>query len=133
MLNLNEKEWKTFTIGELFNISGTTTTVPKELLSNGNVPRITCAATNNGLDDFYQNEPTEKGGVITVDSATIGFTAYQASDFIATDHVEKIDLNIENVNHYVGLFVKQSIDTAILKKYNYGYEFSQKRIKRQKR
>lgn len=132
MINLNNKEWKTFSIGEQFIVSGTTTTVPKELLSNGNVPRITCAATNNGLDDFYKNDATEKGGIITIDSAAIGFTAFQASDFIATDHVEKIDLNIEKVNHYVGLFIKQAIDTAILKKYNYGYKFSQTRIKRQK-
>ncbi len=82
-------EWREFKIGEIFHISGTITTHPSGLLAGGKTPRITCAATNNGLDNVYKNLPTEKGGILSIDSATIGFVAYQENDFIATDHVEK--------------------------------------------
>ncbi|EHN6915396.1 restriction endonuclease subunit S [Campylobacter jejuni] len=131
-LKLEDIEWREFKISEIFDISGTITTHPSELLTEGKTPRITCAATNNGLDDVYKNLPTEKGGVLSVDSATVGFVAYQENDFIATDHVEKILLqNGGSMNRYIGLFVKQCIDNAIYGKYGYGYKFSQTRIKKQ--
>ena len=131
-MKLTDREWKEFFIDDVFDVSGTITTKPQDLISGGSIPRITCASTNNGLDNLYQNKPTEKGKVITIDSATIGFTAYQGYDFIATDHVEKIKLKSREMNCYIGLFLKQTIDSAIMQKYNYGYKFSQTRIKKQK-
>lgn len=131
-MKLTDREWKEFFIEDIFNVSGTVTTKPQDLLSGGKIPRITCASTNNGLDALYKNHPTEKGKVITIDSATIGFTSYQGYDFIATDHVEKISLKDVEMNVYIGLFLKQTIDNAIMQKYNYGYKFSQTRIKKQK-
>ena len=116
----------------MFKVSGTITTHPGILIKGGNIPRITCSATNNGLDSFCENYPTEKGGVITIDSATIGFTSYQNYDFLATDHVEKIFFkNGKKITCFLGLFIKQVIDKAVNKKYNYGYKFSQSRIKKQ--
>ncbi|AJD06662.1 type I restriction/modification system, S subunit [Campylobacter lari] len=130
--DLANVEWKEFKIGEIFHISGTITTHPSELMVGGKTPRITCAATNNGLDSVYKNLPTEKGGVLSIDSATIGFVAYQENDFIATDHVETISLqNGIFMNRYIGLFIKQCIDNAVYGKYGYGYKFSQTRIKKQ--
>ena len=130
--NLDNKKWKEFKINELFSVTGTITTHPSNLIKDGNIPRITCSATNNGLDNFYKNLPTEKGGVITIDSAAIGFTSYQGYNFIATDHVEKISFkNSKKILVFHGLFIKQLIDKAIDKKYNYGYKFSQSRIKKQ--
>lgn len=133
MLNsFDDVQWKQFKISDVFEILGTTTTHPSELRKGGKTPRITCAATNNGLDDVYNNLPTEKRGVLSVDSATVGFIAYQEKDFIATDHVEKISLkNGDFMNRYIGLFVKQCIDKAVGGKYGYGYKFSQTRIKKQ--
>ena len=131
-MRLIDREWKEFFINDVFDVSGTITTKPQDLLLGGNTPRITCASTNNGLDNTYKNKPTEKGGVITIDSATIGFTSYQGYDFIATDHVEKISLKNVDMNVYLGLFLKQVIDKAIMQKYSYGYKFSQTRIKKQK-
>ena len=131
-MNVDSMKWGEFKICDLFEIVGTYTTHPRELMPNGRTPRITCAATNNGLDNTYQNVATEKGGVLSVDSATIGYIAYQENDFIATDHIEKIMLkNGKTMNRYVGLFIKQCIDNAVLQKYGYGYKFSQTRIKKQ--
>lgn len=131
-LNLNDIEWKEFKISEIFEVSGTITTHPSQLKPNGKTPRITCASTNNALDDTYANSPTEKGKVLTIDSATVGYVSYQENDFIATDHVEKIWIkNNKTMNRYIGLFLKQCIDNAVLLKYGYGYKFSQTRIKKQ--
>lgn len=135
----NAIKWKEFKISDIFKVFGTTTTHPSKLQPNGTTPRITCATTNNGLDNVYANEPTENGGVLTIDSATTAYIGYQEKDFIATDHVEKVIMkNSQRMNRYVGLFIKQCIDKACIidenmqtKKYLYGYKFSQTRIKRQ--
>lgn len=124
MLNLNKKEWGEFAINDLFNVSGTITTHPSKLISEGCIPRITCSSTNNGLENTYANMATENGGVLTVDSATVGFVSYQEADFIATDHVEKI-FNTKRINRNLGLALVVSIKTATLNKFNYGYKFSQ--------
>lgn len=131
-LSLNDVEWKEFKIKELFDISGTITTHPSQLVEDGRTPRITTAATNNGLDSFYKNNPTEEGGVLTIDSATIGYVSYQFADFIATDHVEKISFK-ENkrISKNIGLFLKTCIDKSKGEKFGYGYKFSQFRINRQ--
>ena len=134
-LTLDSVEWQEFFIGGIngiFDVSGTKTTHPNDLKKGGIIPRVTCAATNNAIDDFYQNEPTEIGGVLTIDSATDGYVSYQLNDFIATDHVEKIMGKTGKINKYIGLFLKTAIDKSKLGKYSYGYKFSQKRIIRQK-
>lgn len=132
MLKLNDRKYKSFKIGEIFKVTGTITTHPSKLVENGYTPRITCAATNNGLDGTYKNAPTEKGDVLTIDSATIGYVSYQYKDFIATDHVEKlISKDGSKIGYHCGLFIKTMIDNAISKKYGYGYKFSQTRIKKQ--
>ncbi len=132
-VNLKDRDWKEFSIGELFDVSGTKTTRPERLIKGGKTPRITTSATNNGLDNTYKNEPTERGGVITVDSATFGFVSYQEADFIATDHVEKISMKSNNkMDRYLGMFLVQSIKYSTAGEYAYGYKFSQGRIRRQK-
>lgn len=131
MLKLSDRKWKEFKIENVFCVGGTITTKPQVLIAKGNTPRVTCAAVNNGLDGLYNNASTEEKGVITIDSATIGSVFYQPYDFIATDHVEKLRLKNRYMNRYIGLFLKSAIDKAKGTKYDYGYKFSQTRIKRQ--
>ncbi len=132
MMKLDNCRWKAFFISDLFVVEGTETTHPSKLITCGNNPRITCSATNNGLDDFYKNPITERGDVLTIDSATIGFVSYQENDFLATDHVEKLIRKAgKPLGRYVGLFIKMCIDKSCSGKYGYGYKFAQKRIERQ--
>lgn len=132
MLKLNDRKYKSFKIIDIFKVSGTVTTHPSKLIEGGFTPRITCAATNNGLDGTYKNAPTEKGDVLTIDSATIGYVSYQYRDFIATDHVEKLMFKDgSKIGYHCGLFIKTMIDNAVSGKYGYGYKFSQTRIKKQ--
>lgn len=134
-LKLTDVGWGEFFVGGedgLFGVSGTTTTHPTALKHNGKIPRITCAATNNAVDNFYDNIPTEQGGVLTVDSATIGYVSYQENDFIATDHVEKVFFkNGKKISKNIGLFLKSVIEKSCENKYGYGYKFSQSRIRKQ--
>lgn len=131
-LDLKNKEWKEFLISDIFNVSGTITTHPSKLIKGGFTPRITCSATNNAFENSYKNDPTETGGVLTIDSATVGFVSFQEADFIATDHVEKLSLkNGKRINKYLGAFIIRAISSATKGKYGYGYKFSQKRITKQ--
>lgn len=134
-LKLTDVEWGEFFIGGdkgIFEVTGTITTHPSKLKIGGKTPRVTCAATDNGVDDFYDNNATENGGVLTVDSATVGYVSYQQNDFIATDHVEKIlPKDRTKLSKSVGLFLKTAIDKSCGTKYGYGYKFSQSRIKKQ--
>lgn len=60
-LTLDSVEWGEFFIGGLdglFNVIGTKTTHPSILEIGGTIPRVTCSATNNAIDDFYHNEAT---------------------------------------------------------------------------
>lgn len=132
MPKLDEVRWATFKVNELFNVEGTTTTHPDDLIPFGKTPRITTAATDNALDALYQNPPTEQGNVITIDSATDGFISYQPYSFISTDHVEKIYLKDSMpLSFELALFLVTSLKHATFKKYSYGYKFSQKRISNQ--
>lgn len=130
-MNLKDREWKEFKIEDIFKVSGSVTTHPSKLIDGGYVPRITCSAENNGFDNTYKNKATENGHVLTVDSATVGTVFYQETNFIATDHVEKIMLPDIDMNRYIGLFLKTAIENSTNNKYGYGYKFSQNRIKTQ--
>lgn len=132
IINTKEPDWLEFRIGDIFKVSGTKTTHPRELIIDGNTPRITCASTDNALDNFYKNQASEKGGLLTVDSATDGYVFYQGYDFIATDHVETISLkNNKFMSKELGLFLVNTINNFKNGKYYYGYKFSQTRIRNQ--
>ena len=120
-LELNTKNWKLFKISdvELFTIKGSKT-VPKLELEEygiGANPFVTTQATNNGVEGFY-NHCTEKGNVLTIDSAVIGYCSYQSLDFSASDHVEKLIPNFP-LNKYISMFLTTVINQEQYR-YNYG-------------
>ena len=126
-------KWKEFRIEDIFTISGTKTTHVSELMNKNDYdnefPYITTKSKNNGVDGFY-NYFTEKGNVITVDSATDGNIFYQEMNFSASDHVEKLTPKFK-MNRYSALFIVSSLSFSTKNKYDYGYKFSQHRLKRQ--
>lgn len=120
-MKLNTDEWKWFEYSELFYISGSKTTPKEELESygKGKYPYVTTQAVNNGVENFY-NYCTEKGGVLTVDSAVLGFCSYQEQDFSASDHVEVLTPKFE-MNRYIALFL-----TTIINREQYRYSYGRK-------
>lgn len=127
--NLVSRNWNSFNLIDLFDITGSKTTPILELedyYGKGKYPFITTQATNNGVEGFYDYF-TEQGNVLVVDSAVFGYCSYQPLDFSASDHVEKLIPRFE-MDKYIGLFL-----TTILNKeqyrYNYGRKASQTRLK----
>ncbi len=133
-LELKVEDWKWFDYfgkNGLFEITGSKTT-PKDILeesSKGSYPYVTTQAVNNGIEGYF-NIATENGGVFTVDSAVLGFCAYQEKDFSASDHVEKLIPKF-SCNKYIAMFLTTLINREQYR-YNYGRKASQTKLKSSK-
>ncbi|MFL1781188.1 N-6 DNA methylase [Candidatus Hepatincolaceae symbiont of Richtersius coronifer] len=128
IIKLDIENWQYIHLKKLFNITGTKTTPPLELLNKrkGEYPYVTTQATNNSVEAFYDFF-TEKGNVLTIDSAVVGYTSYQMYNFSASDHVEKLE-PLFNMNKYIALFLTTLINKEQYR-YNYGRKASQTRLK----
>ena len=128
-IDINISTWKYFKLKELFKITGSKTTslLALENYGRGSFPYVTTQATNNGVQGFY-NFSTEKGGILTVDSAVLGYCSYQPLNFSASDHVEKLIPKFE-MNKYVALFLVTIINREQYR-YSYGRKASQSRMKK---
>jgi len=129
-LLLNISQWEYFKLDDLFIISGSKTTSIKRLndYGPGKYPYITTKATDNGTAGFYDYF-TETGNVLTVDSAVVGYCSYQALNFSASDHVEKLIPKF-TLNKYIALFLVNIINREQYR-YNYGIKCSHSRISEQ--
>ena len=117
-----------FKLEDIFNITGTKSFTKKEILEygKGNYPYVVTSSENNGVQGFYEHY-TEKGGCLTIDSATIGSCFYQPLDFTASDHVEKLE-PLFHMNSFIALYLQTVIGFEKFR-YGYGRKFAQKRIK----
>jgi len=120
--------WKNFKLNNLFKIEGSKTTPILDIqeFGFGNFPFVTTSATNNGVEGFYDYF-TEKGNILTVDSAVIGYCSYQPFDFSASDHVEKLIPRFE-MDKYIAIFLVTILNKEQYR-YNYGRKASQTRLK----
>ena len=130
-MKLNTQDWKWFRYTDLFQISGSKTTPVEELESygKGEYPYVTTQAVNNGIEGYY-NYWTEKGGVLTVDSAVLGFCSYQEKNFSASDHVEVLTPLFE-MNKYIAIFLVTLINKEQYR-YSYGRKCSQIKLRNSK-
>ena len=126
---INLDNWKEFQLSDYFHASGTKTT-KKESILPGKFVYITTKNTFNGYESS-SNEWTEKGNVISIDSATDGACFYQEKNFVASDHVEKIWPKNKELNEHDALFL-----TTILNfekhKYSYGRKRNLENIQKEK-
>jgi type I restriction enzyme M protein len=125
---LKTENWVTYELPYLFDITGSKTTPITELeeYGYGSWPFVTTQATNNGTEGFYDYY-TEEGNVLTIDSAVLGYCAYQPLNFSASDHVEKLIPKF-NMNKYHALFLATVLNKEQYR-YNYGRKASQTRLK----
>ncbi|MCY3594731.1 MAG: restriction endonuclease subunit S [Bacteroidetes bacterium] len=128
---LDPTNWKDFLLSDLFDITGTKTTSVKRLdeYGQGKCPYVTTRASNNGVRDFFSYS-TEKGNVLVIDSAVAGHCTYQADDFSASDHVEKLIPRFV-LNQYVAMFLTTIINRSQFR-YSYGRKASQGRLRQVK-
>lgn len=131
--NIKDITWGKFRIEDVFEVTGTKTTKLDDLKAYSEkekYPYVTTKATTNAVDGFY-NTWTEKGNVITFDSATIGFLSYQPYNFTASDHVEVLKPIDFKLNKEIAHFIISCINVSLSDKFNYGFKLSQTRMKKQ--
>ena len=126
---MDTSSWKWFKYTELFDISGSKTTTVEDLKAygKGEYPYVTTQAVNNGVEGYF-NYCTERGRVLTVDSAVLGFCSYQEKDFSASDHVEVLRPKFE-MTKYIALFLTTIINREQYR-YSYGRKCSQTKLRR---
>ncbi|MGN0665745.1 MAG: restriction endonuclease subunit S [Huintestinicola sp.] len=110
MLNLNDREWKTFPLKCVFSISSTASSIDKTKLirTAGSYPYITRTETNNGINDFVCVQPnfsTDSGNCITVglDTQTV---FYQQGEFYTGQNIQILRndyLNAVNAKFFIPL------------------------------
>ena len=129
------RAWGSFLLSDLFDVRGSQTTSLDDLLEmeksspgGRKYPYVTTRATNNGVDNYFPYYTEEVGeGVLTIDSATVGFTSYQKENFSASDHVEVLRPKF-GMNKYVACFIQTILNLEQFR-YGYGRKFNQGRIK----
>ncbi len=126
-LELNFDSWEYFQLKDLFNITGSFTTKPSFLrkAKKGKYPYVTTSSQNNAVADFY-SKYTEEGNVLVIDSAVNGHCTYQESNFLASDHVEKLIPKFKMTKERALFFV--TILNLEKYRYNYGRKASQDRL-----
>lgn len=132
-LSLQDRAWQYFNIGSLFDVRGTKTTLLAELkkMVGEKYPYITTQSSNNGVAGDY-GHCTEKGNVITIESAVTGYATYQGKPFSASDHIEQLKIiGSQRLNRCIALFLVTLLNKNQYR-YSYGRKRSQQRIKEEK-
>lgn len=119
---MNDKEWKSFILSEIFDISSTNSGIDKNKLKNkdidGDNPYITRTDKNNGIDGFITEQDYElnNGNVITIglDTQTV---FYQPHSFYTGQNIQI--LTNGHLNKYNGLYLVNLLK-IVLEKFNWG-------------
>ena len=127
-ISLKTQSWQRFKLGDIFEIKGSKTTSLDNLVlvGLGKRPYVTTKATNNGVSGFYDLS-TEDGNILVAESAVSGYCSYQALDFSASDHVEKLVPKFP-INKYIAMFLTTIVNRERYR-YNYGVKANQQRLR----
>ncbi len=134
MLNLDDKTWKPFFIGDIFTVKRPKARSEKDY-KDGKSPFVASGNFNNGVIrccEPHADETLDKGNCITV-SPVDGSAFYQQSDFLGRGGAGSsvLLLYCEHINKYSGLFLARLIRQTC-SKYCYGKMGNQDGIKREK-
>ncbi len=132
MHNLNDREWKEFKIGELFEVKRPSAR-NKDNYEIGYIPFVASGAMNNGVMKCCtpkENEVLDDGNCLTV-SPVDGSTFYQGYDFLGRGGAGSSVLMLygKKMNCYVGLFLSRCVQQTA-SKYSYGHMANKDGIKR---
>lgn len=135
---LSEKEWKPFTVEELFDrIISTKGKTTRQLQSGDDVPYIAAAKSNNGFAGMYSSkehpEWVSQGNAIVfvqLGDGAAGLAYYEPSDFIGMSGKTSCGYS-KYLDEYVGLFLAKclSVNKEI---FSHGHSWTGQRLKRTK-
>lgn len=131
---LDEKEWKEFRIGELFEVSRPKAR-NKDDYDMGDIPFVASGTMNNGVMKCCktrEGEQLDAGNCITV-SPVDGSSFYQPMDFLGRGGAGSSILMLRNngLNLFRGEFMARMIQQTC-SKYNYGHMGNKDSIKRER-
>lgn len=130
-LSLDECEWKSFKLYELFDEIQRGKRLIKDNQIEGNMPYISSTSLNNGIDNFISNDTKVRifeDCISLANSGSVGSSFYEPYKFVASDHVTH--LKNSNYNKYHYLFISTMLN-RISSKYNFNREINDKRISRE--
>ena len=127
---LNKKTWKTFSLGDIFDIKKGKRLVQSDFTS-GDTPFIGAIDSNNGYRDFIGEKPIHQGNTITINyNGSVGEAFYQPKPFWASDDVNVLYPKFK-FNKYIGLFIVTVIRQDKYR-FNYGRKWELERMKESK-
>ncbi|SIS36311.1 Type I restriction modification DNA specificity domain-containing protein [Chryseobacterium joostei] len=129
---LDKKEWGEFFINELFSNIQRGKRLKKNDHIKGRKPYVSSSAMNNGVDGFINNKEKVrifKNCLSIANSGSVGSTFYQPFEYVASDHVTKLEN--PDFNEFVYLFIS-GLTSRLSEKYSFNREINDKRIQREK-
>lgn len=129
---LEQKQWKEFTIREIFTIkSGSRLT--RAYMQKGNKPFIGATDGNNGITTFVSNvNDSEDSNVLGVNyNGSVVENFYHPYKAIFSDDVKRLSFKNIDGSEYLFLFIKNQILKQKVK-FQYGYKFNAHRMGKQK-
>ena len=135
MMRLDDREWGTFFIGDLFSVKRPAAR-NKDDYQEGAVPFVASGSVNNGVMKCcqpFEDETLDAGGCITV-SPVDGSTFYQPYAFLGRGGAGSSVLMLykDGLNLYIGQFIARMVSNTCFGKYNYGHMGNKDSIKRER-
>ena len=130
MFSLKDREWRYFTVGEIFDIISGKDVIP--LIDNGDIPYINSSGVNNGVTNFIKDGIVSVENVITIArTGTVGAAFYQPNFSYISGNIRALRLKNGQLNRSKAQFFITIFGQAIRDKYNYAKILGTSRIKRQ--
>ena len=129
---LAEKEWKEFSIADIFDIKAGKRLTTADM-DSGNLPFIGATELNNGITNWI-NTPNETldHNVLGVNyNGSVAEAIYHPYSCVFSDDVKRLHLKNADDGKYILLFCSMLIRKQKVK-YTYGYKFNGNRMARQK-
>lgn len=131
MKRLDELKWKAFNIEEILPFIQRGKRLKTEDHVVGQTPYVSSSSMLNGVDNFISNTDGVrrfKNCLTLANSGSVGETFYQPYEFVASDHVTKLEN--PSFNKYVYLFIA-TIVMRLSEKYGFNREINDSRLSRE--
>ena len=135
VVGLDKVEWKTFCLGEVFDLitKGSKGLNHLEKGISDGISYVGATNRNNGVLDFVEQKESliYSGNAIAFirnGEGSMGYSVYKKEDFVASQDIT-VGYN-ENLNEYNAKFITTVAD-QVRGKYNFGYKRNQERLKRE--
>ena len=132
MKRLDELKWKAFNIEEIFIDIQRGKRLKTEVHIAGQTPYVSSSSILNGVDNFIANNDGVrrfKNCLTLANSGSVGETFYQPYEFVASDHVTKLENPL--FDKYVYLFIA-TIVKRLSEKYSFNREINDTRLRRER-